>query len=207
MEKYSISLFLMEQAKQCLDLAIIARKESNIDEEVRLGINLHLLLGVTLEGVINEIGEQLLDKWTWTELEKASTPLKWRIISGMKKVFEPSKEPLQTIIKLQKIRNKIAHPKPENMDGKVIMKSNDGKIKRNVKGEDKLPEDGCTFFLGIGKLLDEFNVNKSLSHYIKALKAIIEIKELFKIEYRLDWSDSMYKAVASVEINKFEECH
>lgn len=44
-------------------------------------------------GVINELSEATLDTWTYKELEKASTPLKWRIMSSLTaSAFAPDKE-------------------------------------------------------------------------------------------------------------------
>lgn len=145
--KGTISNLLMEQAKDCLLLAIEHRNSNDINKEVQLGLNIHLLLGITLEGIINEIGDLYIDTWTWSELEKVSTPLKWKIISGLKKGFDPSKEPMQTISKMQKIRNKIAHPKSENLGSDAIFISETGVIKRNMKDEDTLPEGNFNIYV------------------------------------------------------------
>ncbi len=74
------------------------------------------------------MGEKLMDSWTWNQLEKGSTPLKWRLLSGLKKGFKPSEEPMQTINKIQRIRNKIAHPKLEDQGKEIITVSESGPI-------------------------------------------------------------------------------
>jgi hypothetical protein len=204
MNKGSISYLLIEQVKKCLYLAIEERKSNNINKEIQLGINIHLLLGITLEGIINEIGEKLLDRWTWKELEKGSTPFKWRIISGLRKGFDPSKEPMQTIIKLRKIRNKIAHPKLENLSSDVIIISEKGEIKRNVKDEDKLPNGNLTVYLGFEKLIKDYSARVSLTNMKKVLKAINEIKKLHKIKREFEWSDTIFKEIDKIEISKNE---
>lgn len=207
MDKGSISKLLMAQAKESLDSSIIARNIMDITREVQLSINIHLLLGITLEGIINEIGESVLDSWTWNELEKVTTPLKWKMVSGLKKGFEPSVEPLQTIIKVQKIRNKIAHPKLESQGSEIIAVSDNGEMKILINGEDKLPEGNLTLYLGYIKLIPEYNARISLTHMIKVLEAINKIKILHNFEKHFEWSDDLLKDMKKIEIkkNKFDE--
>lgn len=197
-------MLLMIQAKESLLSSIIARNNLNIDEEVRLSINVHLLLGITLEGIINEIGEKLLDTWTWKELEKGTTPLKWRVISALKSGFDPSKEPMQIIKNIQKIRNKIAHPKLENQGNEAIAISKEGKISILVNGDDKLPEGDFSLYLGFKKLIVDYNARKSLSNMIKVLEAIDKIKKLHNFESEFQWSDDFYAELKKIKIDRNE---
>lgn len=204
MSKATISNLLMEQAKDCLLLAIEHRNLNEIDKEVRLGLNIHLLLGLTLEGIINEIGESLLDKWTWKELEKVNTPLKWRIISGLKKGFDPSKEPMQTISELHKIRNKIAHPKSEILNSDIIIISDTGEIRKNLSDDERLPGGDLNFYIGYMEMIQDYNARVSLFNIKRVLKAIITLKKLLTIDKKLEWSERMLSQISGIEINKNE---
>ena len=203
--KGSISKLLMTQAKESLLSSIDARDELKIDVEVRLSINVHLLLGISLEGIINEIGEEIMDKWTWEELEKGSTPLKWGIVSGLKKGFVPSEEPLQTIQKIQKIRNKIAHPKLENQGDEGIAISQKKDISILTKDDDKLPEGDFNLYYGYKKLIYEYNAREALCNMIKVIEAINKIKKLHRsIEKKFQWSDELYEELKDIKIEKNE---
>jgi len=204
MNKRTISNLLMEQAKDCLSLAIKQRELGDINKEVQIAINIHLLLGIILEGIINEIGENCLDAWTLKELEKGSTPLKWRMISGLKNGFNPSSEPMQTIREIQKIRNKIAHPKSENQETDTIVISEIGEIKRHLNDEDLLPAGDLKLYIGFEKLVAEYNARISLFNMIRVLKAIIEIKELLKLDDKFEWSLLMLKEISEIKIVKNE---
>ena len=203
MEKASISSTLIRQAIDNLKLAIKAREINDIAGESRHGLNVQLLLGIALEGVINEIGEKELDSWTWKELEKASTPLKWKVVSSLKKIFEPSKEPLQTIEKLQKIRNRIVHPKLEQTGEETIIISEKNKIMRNVQDNDILPEEPFSVYIGYSRMIEDFNAFDSLNLLKKSLSAIIEIKKLFYKESNLDWSaEIFYNELKEIKVEK-----
>ena len=192
----------MAQANESLDSAIIARNKLDIAREVQLSINIHLLLGITLEGIINEIGERVLDSWTWNELEKVTTPFKWKIVSGLKKGFDPSAEPLQTIIKIQKIRNKIAHPKLESQGSEIIAVSDNGEIKILINSEDKLPEGNLSLYLGYIKLIPEYNARISLIHMVKVLEAINKMKILHNFEKYFEWSDDFLNDMKKLKLKK-----
>jgi hypothetical protein len=202
--KAAISALLIEQAKDCLLSAIEYRNSNDINKEVQLGLNIHLLLGIILEGVINEIGYLFIDKWTWKELEKVSTPLKWRIISGLVEEFDPSKEPMQTIVKIQKVRNKIAHPKMENVESDFIIISEDGRIYRNMNEEDVLPEGSPFVYIGYGELIKNYNARASQISMKNVLKAIFAIKEHLSIENRFEWCASMVNEIDKIRIEKNE---
>ncbi|RFS19413.1 hypothetical protein DVR12_22525 [Chitinophaga silvatica] len=203
-EKATISALLMQQALDSLLLAVEARREKNIDKEIRLGINIFLLLGITVEGVINEIGEDLIDSWTWSELEKGTTPLKWRILSTSKKEFKPSEEPLQTIIELQKIRNRIAHPKSKKLDTDVIIISDTGIVKKNPEDNYILPEENFSIYIGYEKFLKDFDAKNTLFYMKRVLTAIKEISKLFNREDRFQWSNAISDEIKNIIIDKNE---
>jgi hypothetical protein len=201
MGKSTILFFLINQAKNCLDIAIQSREKKDIGGEVQNCINISLLLAIILEGVINEIAENVLDSWTRKELEKASMPLKWRIISGLKMAFDPSQEPLQTIKKLYNTRNKIAHPKLENIEDDFLAVSETGEIKQLTKDTDELPKGNLKIYIGFGNRIKNFNANNSLKDFKVVLEAIIKIKNTFQIKESLDWSEILSKEIELIKIN------
>lgn len=184
--KASITKILFEQAIESLHFAYASNQKNEISKEVQHSINVVLLLGIANEGIINEIGERELDAYTWKELEKSSTPLKWRIVSSLRKGFEPSKEPLQTVIRIQKERNAIAHPKPYLLEKDIII-SNDKIRKVNPDNNYNLPDSNFNVYIGFGKLISEFNFNKSFHSVEKSLISIKQIAELFELEDILEW--------------------
>lgn len=203
-DKGTISAIVMQQSLDNLTLAIQARNDYKINKEVQLSINIFLLLGITLEGIINEVGKTYLDTWTWDELEKASTPLKWRVVSGLRKGFDPSEKPLQTIIEIQKIRNQIAHPKVNVLGDDLIFTSNKKFITKNPVDSYKLPEENFEMFVGYEKLVKKYNARTSLAYIKDALMAIEAIKNLFEIKKGLEWSKSMFNQIKSLTVNKNE---
>uniref|UniRef100_UPI00321683E9 hypothetical protein n=1 Tax=uncultured Draconibacterium sp. TaxID=1573823 RepID=UPI00321683E9 len=204
MGKSTISYFLICQAKNCLDIAIQSKEKKDIESEVQNCINISLLLAIILEGVINDIAEVNLDSWTWKELEKASMPLKWRIISGLKIAFDPSQEPLQTINKLYKIRNKIVHPKLEDIEDDVLAISEAGEIKQLIKDSDVLPEGDLKIYIGFGDRIKNFNVDNSLKDFKMVLKAITEIKNIFQVKESLDWAETIYSEIKVKKTDNFK---
>lgn len=184
--KASINKILFKQVFESVTNAINSNKKNEIDKEVQYSINASLLMGLVLEGIINEIGELKLDNFTWKELEKSSTPLKWRIISGLIKGYLPSEEPLQTIIKLQKIRNKIAHPKTFNDENNIIL-SNREMFKVNPDNDFELPNNDFNIYIGYEKLLFDYNSKEAQKNLINIFNATKSIVELFDIKKSFEW--------------------
>ena len=198
--KVSISAYLMRQVQDCLHLAIKARKEGQIHVEIRLSINIFLLLGITTEGIINEYGEMLFDKWTWEGMEKSTTPLKWRLISDLK--FDPTSEPLLTIKEVHRLRNKIAHPKPVQHETDIIIAGKNGLLV-SPDDEDVLPEGDINVYIGCKKLLMEFNARNALTKTRNVLKALIQLKSLFDIKDDLNkWPEEILSEIKSITIPK-----
>ncbi len=186
----SISYLLIEQAMESLGYAIEAKKKNQINKEIQNSINVSLLLGVAMEGIINEIGKNKVDSFTWNELERTSTPLKWRIVSGLIKGFAPAEEPLQSIVNLQKTRNEIAHPKPFANENDVII-SNENVLKRNPDDNYILPSEDFDVYIGFGKLYSKYNSKESFKSLKKGVGAIGKIVELFELEKSFEWLNTV----------------
>jgi hypothetical protein len=198
-DKASITFFLIQQAEDCLVQASNIGKKRRVKHEVQLSINIDLLLGISLEGIINEIGEHLIDSWTWKKLEMVQTTLKWRIISGFDKGFSPSGQTMDTISKLQKTRNDIAHPKSKKVDTDIIIESEDGRIMYDPKKDSPLPPKEVRVYIGYQKLLEQYNFDNSKKNMILTLNAIKLIKEHLDLsEY--SWIEDTIKFVDKIII-------
>jgi len=192
---------LLNQAIESAGDAINAHKVNRVEKEVQYSINVFLLLGIVLEGLINELGEDVIDSFTWKELEKSSTPLKWRIVSALKEGFLVSKEPMQTIIELQKIRNKIAHPKSLIVQNDIIISSQNS-IKMNPEDRYELPKENFDIYVGYGVFISsEYNAKNSLINLQKVINAIKKIKLLFSEKKIFDWLDDSEKWIFRGKLN------
>jgi len=199
--KASITKILFLQSIECVLNAINENKVNRVDKEIQYSLNSSLLLGLVLEGFINEIGEIKLDKFTWKELEKSSTPLKWRIISSLVKGFPPNEEPLQTIIKLQKKRNNIAHPKLFNAENDIII-SNSQILKMNPSDDFELPNIDFNIYVGYQKLLNEYNSKDAYENLKKAFSAINNIIDLFQMRNHFEWINEIDKEIKELKIQQ-----
>lgn len=200
-QKASIASLLVFQAKNCLDNALSARDKHDIDQELKYCITTHLLLGIALEGVINDIGESHFDSWTWKKLEKNPTPLKWKLIADKKSFLDPSKEPLQTIDELYRLRNEIAHPKSKEQGQDIIIISNQGEIAIEPKDSFSLPDGDLTIYQGYKTLLKEFNGNNTLKRFKKVIQAILEIDKLFP-DILPKWPKDIFSELEAISVTK-----
>jgi len=191
----SLTLLLINQALDSLRNSEEAKQSNRLDKEVQESVNNSLLLGLILEGLINEIGYKTLDSWTWKKLERSSTPLKWRIISGLKKGFEPGQETLQTITKIKKLRDEIAHPKKIDLGNDVYLISDKGKIKINPPDDYVLPTENFNIYFGFGTLYEKFNFENSLKNTEKVFDTITEIVELFEMKVDYGWVYEIKKEI------------
>lgn len=190
--KTTISFLLLHNAIEYVQHAQSARNDGRLDEEVRFSIGAQLMAALTIEGIGNEVGEAVFDKWTWRRLEKVEIPLKWHFISGSKggAPFKPSSEPLQTIQRLSSIRNRIAHPKLQELGTEFIVRSKDGVIKRKVSPDSKV-EAGDFLMCGFGKLFDDgFNAPSSRELTGKAISAIKMLQNHLPIT-GLEWIEDI----------------
>ena len=154
---------------------------------------------LAIEGIGNEVGEVSLDSWTWRRLERSDTPFKWAILSGLhgRKPFEPGAEPLQTIQRLQSVRNRLVHPKILDFCTELIVRSKDGKVRRRVQLDSKV-EDGDLVMIGVGKLIDDgFNAKSTHELTEKALKAIKDLRAHLDIT-GLKWVDDLGKELDAI---------
>lgn len=197
--KGSLTLLLANQALKSLKNAKIELQNKRLDKEVQESISNSLFLGLILEGLINDIGCENVDSWTWNELEKSSTPLKWRIISGLKKGFEPGKEPLQTVVKIKKLRDEIAHPKNLDLGKDIYLFSENGEVKINPKNDYILPKENINIYIGFGKLYEKYNYANSLENTKKAFDAILQIVELFELKAEFAWVAEMKNEILAIK--------
>jgi hypothetical protein len=199
--KATITGLLMQQAYESLILAIEAKKKNKVSREVQLSINISLLLGIAVEGVANELSEIVLDTWTYQQLEKATTPLKWRIISSLKvNAFTPNKEPLQTIIKLKRIRDEIAHPKTIKQEHDIIITSKET-LKSNPTDDYILPTGDFEVYIGFASLYKKYNAIDSFNTMKKVIAAVKQFKGLFNSKDIFAWVDPYEDLLGKLKLN------
>lgn len=193
--KTTIASVLIRNAIDYAQRAEAAHSATDPQQEVCCSIGAHLMLALAIEGIGNEVGQAGLTSSLWNRVERADTVVKWYLISGIdgRKPFEFSKEPLQTVQHLMSIRNRIAHPKVEDLGDEVIIRSQNGVIIRNVP-EDYVLQDGDTILLGLGKLVDEFNWTKSIEAARRCIQAVIKLRAHLTIS-GLEWIDDFDKDV------------
>jgi hypothetical protein len=189
--KTSIAGILVRNAIEYVQRARLAHDERRPDEEVRLCIGANLMIALAIEGIGNEVGEAAFDTWQWRRLEKSDTPLKWYLLSGVggRRAFEPNKEPLQTVQRLASIRNRIAHPKTEDLGDEMILRTKHGELRRRVS-PDHVVEDGDWILLGLGKLIDEFSCKTTPEAVRTGIRAIRMLRQHLNVS-GLDWVDEM----------------
>jgi len=174
--KINVSRFLLNQAIDCLEIAIEARNSLDIDKECQNSITIQLFLAIAMEGIINDIAESELDRWTWEEFERISTPLKWKLMDNL----DPSKDPLQTIKKVHDIRNKIAHPKLLK-DNTAFAIAKDGVLTEFLNDNDQLPDGDFSLYRGYLKSFKVYNVEDSLNLAKKLISIIEEAQKNHKL--------------------------
>ena len=196
--KVTITSGLIQNAIDLVRLSRIAHNDGKPDDEVRWSIGAHLMISLALEGLANELGEAIYDKWTWERLEKTDTPLKLRFLSGFggRTPFDPAREPLQFISELKKTRDRIAHPKPQDAGDEVIVRSKAGDVSRNVSRDTKL-RNGDTIFLALGKLLDRYTFEKAATATQNAITAMRTLRDHLEMS-GFDWLDSKEQELKQV---------
>lgn len=199
--KASIAAALLTNAKEHVDGSYEARKTGEIDCEVRHSIGAQLSAAIALEGVANDVGAFGYGKWVWDRIEKADTPLKWHLISGLGKeaAFDPGQEPLQSVQRLHAKRNQLAHPKTLNLGEEIIVRDEKGAVRRQVAGSEAA-QGGWTVFLGFGELLDEhgFNADAAFEAVTAATSAVKALRQHLEIQ-GLEWIDGVKLTKPSVE--------
>ncbi len=157
--KAYVTYLLYDNARRLLSTADEARQAGIIETEVAASIGAHLILALVLEGAINEVGETYLQTWVWEKPEKADIPLKWwtvvRLVSG--DTLDPGKEPLQTVHRINQLRNRIAHPKAMETAEDLIVRHKDGRLEHDAARDRPVDETITRIWIGYGKILTEFN--------------------------------------------------
>jgi hypothetical protein len=176
--KASITSFLTAQSLESIRNARNAKYENHPNIEVYHCVIGTLMIALALEGFANEVGENTFGNWVWERVERLDTPLKWYFASGDcgRTHFDPSCEPLQTVQRLSKIRNRIAHPKIEDMGEEIIIRSKDGTIQRNVPRTQLLKE-GDDIIVGAAEMLKDFNYTNTAEELRKAFGAMKEFRD------------------------------
>lgn len=189
--KATIASVLLTNAVEYVRQARAANKKNRPDQEVRCCLGAHVMMAHAMEAIINEIGEWAFEEWQWSRFEKTEPPLKWYVLSAIvgKKPFDPGKEPLQTIQRLNSIRNRIVHPKVQDLGDDVFIRSRIGRLKKNPD-PNYIIQDGDHIFIGLGKLLDEFNYKVTIETFNKCILAVKQLRALLKIN-GLEWIDDI----------------
>lgn len=193
-QSFYITGFHLQNAANLAEQANRAHDSGNVQDEVRTSIGAYMFAAFSLEGAASEVCEYLLSKWASERVEKADTSLKWYLISTVvcSEPFDQGQEPLQTVLLLQKIRNRLVHPKPIQLGGDVIICHKDGSMEYNVP-DDKVIQEDDTIYFGFGDLLKEFSAKKSSEVIKKAYKALSILRELTGYK-GLDWLDGLPKS-------------
>jgi hypothetical protein len=217
-KKTSITRHLFRSACEQVDNSICANKSGQIDDEVRFGISAILLVGVAIEGAINDVGEEHLGKTAWPLLERAQTVLKWFVLSKLlsEEGFLPENEPLKTVQDLKSLRDKIAHPKSMQIDDELIIRLTDGTIieidpKSSKRRDTFLTSTGTqadtpaddwntianrpssdidTIFEGYGRTLEKFGA-KAAKHYVQRGYAAMKELNHQSTLYSFGWLQSL----------------
>jgi hypothetical protein len=185
--KIHITGALFRNALLSVESANAAHDNGWLDAEVQHSLAAHLMCALALEGIINEVGESVLSSWAWERTEKIDTSFKWLVVSKFLDgaPFEPGREPLGTVVDLQSVRNRIAHPKSFPPGDEVMVRHQDGSATRDAQPGYVLQE-GDTVFAGFGKLLVEFNASSAQRFAIRTNAAFRALKEKVKGNL-IDW--------------------
>jgi len=189
----TISSIVIRNAIEYVYKARAANRSKRPDKEVCYSIGAHLMIAIAIEGIGNEIGEAAFGKDKWNRLERRRTVYKWRLLSEINKnkPFSLNKEPLLTVDYINSVRNRIAHPKVVDLGDEIIIRSKNRVLRRNPQPNYILKE-GDTLFVGVTKLLTEFNYRTSFDAIRKSISAIRVLREHITVT-GLDWIDDMEK--------------
>jgi hypothetical protein len=198
-KKASITKFLLEKAKLDLLSGIEAHKNNLIEEEIQTGININLLLGIAIEGIANDIGENIMGN-EWKDIEKSSILTKWIIIFKLKgKEVDKGRMPLQTFNKLISLRNTIAHPKSELIENDMILIS-DGQWVRNPPDDYILPDNDIAVYIGYGKRLEKFNISNALKNMKDVLESLKDVMEFLPDTSFLSYCNGIYNEIKNIRL-------
>ena len=92
---------------------------------------------LAIESLCNAVGERIVEDWN--DFEKASPQVKIRLICIKLEIdYEWNKEPWSSLIWLGKLRNKIAHAKPQLLSEEYSFTRDEYDQKRGLKPESAL---------------------------------------------------------------------
>jgi hypothetical protein len=178
--KRSITGMIAVQAFSCVREAKSANQEKDHDREVSDCVVGQLLMGLTLEGVANELADRLFPAWPKERLDKADTAFKWWFLSAHNNrvPFEQSAEPLQIVTQLMKARNKIAHPRVHDLGDENILQDMSGNIQRNVPGTQELRPGDRHLTATVGFMeKHDYNFAATLSLLRRTIAAVIILRD------------------------------
>jgi|GEM_PF-1487214 len=195
----SVTTLIIRQAVESLKDCLLARKKLDVERECDTAVNVHILLGVALEGIINDIGSTTVEAWVWAEIEKLNPPAKWKLIGK----FEVGKKTLNTVIEIQKLRNKLVHPKLYDMGDIAIAVDITGKYYKISKDEDILPGPDFTLYDKYYYFFEQLNAYSSLLNTKNALEAIKELNDKFNF-YPQEWIEAFLVEVKALSVNEIK---
>lgn len=95
------------------------------------------MASMSIEAMSNAIGEQIIENWK--DFESASPVAKVRLICDKLELrFDETKEPWSSIRWLAKLRNEIAHAKPQLLDENYIWSREEYETRRSESPKSKL---------------------------------------------------------------------
>jgi hypothetical protein len=174
-------------------------REREFRLEVQECIMAQLLMGLLVEGVANELGEELCQTWVWERLEqKSDTAFKWWFLSSQdgRTAFNPGAEPLQTIGTLIRIRNPLAHPKTINFGSEDAVQDMAGNVTFPAMGTLN-PGDKVITVSYILWQRHGYNYLHSLELLKKTIDAVVKLRD------HLGWSGFRW----ADEVRAFVEAH
>lgn len=186
MQKATISFLMFDQLIQNYEQAKEAKSKNIVDVEIQNCMSSTLLLGIVLEGIVNELGHNILDTWTYNHFDRSTPQLKWKMISdkiGLQ--LNPGSKPLDVIDTIFKIRNRIAHLKPSALENDIILTTQNELVK-DPANDYILPDEDINIYLGYGKLHDDFNI-KNLNLYITEIFKFLKTLRDNNHKVLLDW--------------------
>jgi len=178
--KGSITGLIASQAYFHVKDAKAAHDSRALDREVSSCVMAQLLLGLTVEGVANEVADRLFPTWPGKKMESADVAFKWWFLSAhnSRTPFDPGAEPLQTVTRLIKIRNAIAHPKVYDFGDELIIQNSSGIVQRDVPG-DQFLKPGDRLTSPTVQLMEdhEYDYERTVDLLRRTIKAVIKLRD------------------------------
>lgn len=96
-----------------------------------------IMSALAIESLCNTIGDRIIADWN--DFESSSPIAKLRIICDELDIdYDSNKEPWSTVVWLSKVRNKLAHPKPDQLNESYEWSEEESSANYNSRPESKL---------------------------------------------------------------------